>query len=254
MTETLDQILDKKKKFLIENKEYKRAEYLTNAKTTGNYIVDLVYGANDGLITTFAIIAGAAGASLSPLIIVILGLSNIIADGISMGASNYLGGKSEIDFAKNQRQKEAWEIEHLRELEVEEIKDIYAKKGFKGKALEDAVVTITSNKKVWIDTMMLEELGIIEEVDDPKSHAFVTFGAFVVAGFIPLLPFLLPIGFSAFTASMVIGGVTLFIIGAARSFVTTVSFLRGGLEMFLVGSSAAIAAYSIGAIVEKIVR
>ena len=253
MTETLDQILDKKRKFLIENKEYKRAEDLTHAKTTGKYIGDIVYGANDGLITTFAIIAGAAGAGLSPAIIVILGLSNIIADGISMGASNYLGGKSEIDFAKNQRKKEEWEIEHLRELEIDEIREIYEKKGFKGKALDEAVKTITSNKKVWIDTMMLEELGIIEEIDDPKSHAYVTFGAFVAAGFVPLLPFLFPIGFSAFPAAVVIGGITLFLIGAARSFVTTVSFIRGGLEMFLVGSAAAIAAYSIGAIVEKFV-
>lgn len=254
ITNQIDAALKRKEKYISENAEYRKSEAILHRHTTGKYIGDLVYGANDGLITTFAIISSAAGASLPSLVIVILGLANIVADGLSMGASNYLGGKSEQDFAKNQKQKEIWEIKHLKELEVDEIREIYEKKGFRGKDLDRAVEIITSNKDVWVDTMMKDELGIIsDEDDDPKKHGLVTFLAFIVIGFVPLLPFLIPGLPNPFIISILIAGITLFLVGALRSLVTTVTFLRGGLEMFLIGASAAGAAYAIGYFIEKLV-
>lgn len=246
--------LNRKEKFISQNTQYRKWESIHHRHTAGKYIGDFIYGANDGLITTFAIVAGVVGANLSPTIVIILGFANILADGLSMGASNYLGSKSEQDYAKAQREKEDWEIDNLRELEIDEIREIFERKGFKGEDLEKAVSIIISNRKVWVDTMMKDELGIIEdESDDPKKHGIATFLAFLCAGLIPLLPYLFPMGQAAFSISIALGLITLFVIGALRSAVTTVAWLRGGLEMLFVGSAAAGAAYIVGNLLEKIV-
>lgn len=251
----VEKALQRKEKFLLENKEYSRFEALAHRHLVGKYIGDLVYGANDGIITTFAVVAGASGAMLSSSVVIILGVANLLADGISMGASNFLGSKSEIDFARAQLQKESWEIDNLRELEIEEVRDIYKKKGFAGQDLEKAVSIITSNRKVWLDTMMKDELGIIlDEKDNPLKHGLATFMAFVVSGAFPLLPYILPGFENPFLASCVIGAITLFTVGALRTLITTVSFIRGGLEMLAVGSAAAGVAYIVGTIIEGIVR
>ncbi len=244
-----------REKYLSENAHYRKQESLYHRQAVGKYIGDLIYGANDGIITTFAVVAGAAGANLPGTVIIILGFANLLADGLSMGASSFLGSKSEAEYAKAQREKELWEIEHLREIEVQEIKEIFEEKGFKGKDLDKAVEIITSNKKVWVDTMMKDELGIIEEEgDDPKKHGYTTFSAFLVAGLFPLIPYLIPNLGNIFLISAIIGALTLFTVGALRSLVTTVSWIRGGLEMLLIGSSAAAVAYLVGAFIERIVR
>ncbi|MBI2430754.1 MAG: VIT1/CCC1 transporter family protein [Candidatus Levybacteria bacterium] len=251
----LEKALKRKEKYLLENKEYSRFESLAHRHLVGKYIGDLVYGANDGIITTFAVVAGASGASLSPTIVIILGIANLLADGVSMGASNFLGSRSEKDFARAQLKKEDWEIDNLRELEIEEVRDIYKKKGFMGQDLEKAVSIITGNREVWLDTMMKDELGILlDEKDSPFKHGIATFVAFVIAGVFPLLPYLLPGIEQPFVISSVIGAVTLFTVGALRTLITTVSFVRGGLEMLFVGGSAAVIAYGVGAFIEGVVR
>lgn len=251
----LERSLRQKEKYLLENKEYRRFEQLAHRHIVGKYIGDFVYGANDGIITTFAVVAGATGASLSPHVVIILGIANLVADGISMGASNYLGKKSEQDFARAQREKEEWEIDNLRDLEVAEIEDIYKQKGFKGKDLERAVTIITSRRDVWVDTMMKDELGIIEDASsDPLKHGLATAAAFSIAGFFPLLPFFVPHLSQTFLFSAIIGAVSLFIIGALRTLVSTVSWIRGGFEMLAIGSTAAVVAYYVGQFLEGLVR
>lgn len=250
----LKDLLQRKEKYISENPQYRQWEGMYHKHTVGRYIGDFIYGANDGLITTFAIVAGSVGASLSPTVIIILGFANILADGISMGASNYLGARSEKDYAKAQREKEEWEVEHLRDIEVDEIREIFEKKGFGGRDLERAVAIVTADKKVWVDMMMREELDIIEDPkDDPKKHGMMTFAAFVVAGILPLFPYLV-LASNNFMASVIVGLIALFVIGGSRTFVTAVSFIRGGVEMFLIGSTAAGAAYIVGYLIEKMVR
>lgn len=94
----------------------------------GKYLGDFVYGANDGIITTLAVVSGASGASLPEYVVVIMGFANLFADGISMGASNFLGTKSEGDYAKAQRDKEVWKIDNQRVDEIEKLRNIYIKK------------------------------------------------------------------------------------------------------------------------------
>ena len=125
-------------------------------------IEEFVYGATDGAVTTFAVVAGVVGAALSPSIILILGFANLFADGFSMAVGNYLGAKSQKEFIERKRRREEWEIDNLVEQEKQEIKDIYTQKGFKAELLNEIVNVITATRKVWIDTMMREELGLIE--------------------------------------------------------------------------------------------
>jgi len=220
-------------------------------KATGSYVGDFVYGAIDGSVTTFAVVSGVAGASLSVNIVVILGLANLVADGFSMAVGNYLSSKSDKEFIEKERKREEWEIENYPKGEVEEIRAIFRKKGFKGKDLEKAVKTITSNKKVWVDTMMADELNLVEDVASPIKKGAVTYISFILVGIIPLIPYLLSffsetIKASVYPLSIIMTFIAFFFIGSAKVWVTKKNWLISGLETLLVGGVAAIIAYGIG--------
>jgi len=153
---------------------------------------DLVFGANDGIITTFAVAAGVAGAQMPNRVVLILGFANLLADGVSMGASNFLSIRSE--HAANPGEENA-----------------------------DGPL-------------------------DPAKHGFATFLAFVIAGTIPLLAYLVPHLFRTppFTDAVLLTLVALFGVGAARTLVYPRCWWRSGLEMLAVGTVAAGAAYGVG--------
>lgn len=218
----------------------------------GRYLPDVVYGANDGIITTFAVVAGAAGASFSAGAIVVLGLANLLADGISMGLSNFLALRSKQDFDKEQRKKEEWEIEKFPDIERKEVREILERWGVPEPHMESVIEGITKDKKKWVDLMMIEELGIIEEENGPPiAHGAMTFAAFLVAGAMPLLSYIFPVNReSQFLVSIISTAISLFVVGALRSLVTKRSWLRSGLEMLGVGALAAVAAYGVGYLVK----
>jgi VIT1/CCC1 family predicted Fe2+/Mn2+ transporter len=217
----------------------------------GAYIGEAVYGALDGIVTTFAVVAGVEGARLPSGIVLILGFANLIGDGLSMGVGSYLSTKSQREYQKSERVREEWEIDNYPEGEKEEIRQIYRKKGFRGEDLDKAVEIITSDKDVWIETMMVEELGILEEDGHPFYNGLSTFISFIIAGFIPLLFFVAALAVPSlerhtFEMSVVLTGLTLFTVGSLRVMVTQTSWWRSGLEMLLVGGMAALGAYLVG--------
>lgn len=222
---------------------------------------DFVYGATDGAVTTFAVVAGVVGASLSPSIVLILGFANLLADGFSMAVGNYLAARAQREYIERARRREEWEIDNLVEQEKQEIRDIYAKKGFKEELLDEIVRVITSRRKVWVDTMMREELGLIEDSKRPRDTAVTTFAAFNAIGFIPLLPFvaMFLIGssvissFGAFTYSMTFTGAAFFLIGIVKGRVVQKPLLRSGLSTLLVGGIAAAVAYAAGYLLNLVV-
>lgn len=222
---------------------------------------DFVYGATDGAVTTFAVVAGVVGASLSPSIVLILGFANLLADGFSMAVGNYLAARAQREYIERARRKEEWEIDNLVEQEKQEIRDIYAKKGFKEELLDEIVRVITSRRKVWVDTMMREELGLIEDSKRPRDTAVTTFAAFNAIGFIPLLPFvaMFLIGssvissFGAFTYSMTFTGAAFFLIGIVKGRVVQKPLARSGLSTLLVGGIAAAVAYAAGYLLNLVV-
>src|SRR3989338_3048588 len=160
----------------------------------GEYLGDLVYGANDGIITTFAVVSGAAGAALAPGVIIILGLANLIADGISMGMSNFLALRSKRDFHRQQRLIEEMEVDKFPEKERAETREILRKWGVPEAHVEGALAGVVADKKRWVDLMMRDELNIIEEhVESPAKHGAMTSLAFFVAGALPLVPYIFPV-------------------------------------------------------------
>jgi vacuolar iron transporter family protein len=222
---------------------------------------DFVYGATDGAVTTFAVVAGVIGASLSPSIVLILGFANLLADGFSMAIGNYLATKARREYIEKARKREEWEIDNLVEQEKNEVREIYTKKGFKDELLDEIVKVITSRRKVWVDTMMREELGLIVDSRRPRDTAVTTFGAFNAIGIIPLLPFvaMFVIGSSAvsaidaFTYSVIFTGVAFFLIGVVKGRVVQKPLLRSGLNTLLVGGIAAVVAFAVGYLLNIIV-
>jgi VIT1/CCC1 family predicted Fe2+/Mn2+ transporter len=223
-----------------------------------DYVAEFVYGGIDGAITTFAVVAGASGANLSLSVIIILGVANLFADGFSMSVGNYFSTKAEQDNYEKHKAIEYWEIEHLREKEIEEIREIYAKKGFKGELLEQVVSTIIADKDVWVDTMMKEELEMVKDEKTPISTATVTFIAFVLIGLIPLLSYLCAWLLNLekthlFLYSCILTGVGLAIVGYFKSLVTEKNKFMSITETLVLGGIAAALSYVVGAVLEKMV-
>ena len=226
--------------------EHKKAE--VHGSRLGPVIHDIVYGAHDGIVTTFAVVAGTAGADLTAGIVIILGVANLLADGVSMGAGSFLSKKSERDQYQRLRKEELQEIANDPELEREEVREFYEKKGFKGKDLERAVAIITSDTNAWVDTMMREEHGMMEESDGTGlMHGIATFLGFVIFGAVPLLPYFFTMNpEQRFPAAIIGTFLALVLVGATRSIVTRERIYRGAIEIVLIGAVTASIAYGVG--------
>ncbi len=249
--------LDQAKK-AYKRKSAKDTVAAHNAKSTqenhsaqGQYIKSAVYGGLDGIITTFAVVAGVAGAELAAGVVLILGFANLIADGLSMAIGDFLSTKSENEYHKAERERESWEIENYPEGEKKELVELYTDKGMTKKDAETIVSLISKNKSTWVDIMMVEELGIIESTESPLKNAVVTFISFAVFGLIPILAYVLayPIAFfreNTFAVAIALTLLTLFTLGAVKVKVTGKNFFKSGLETVSVGGLAAFAAYLVG--------
>lgn len=217
----------------------------------GKYIKSIVYGGLDGIVTTFAVVAGVEGASLSAGVVLILGFANLVADGLSMAIGDYLSTKSEQEYQKTERAREEWEIEHYPEGEKKELVELYEGKGIPGPDARQMVETVARHPKAWADIMMVEELGILPEEESPLRNALTTFASFGVFGFIPLLATILArsvpfLAANTFPASIALVAVTLFGLGAAKTKVTGRPWLASGLETLVVGGITAAAAWGVG--------
>lgn len=220
---------------------------------THSYLGDAVLGAIDGCVTTLAVVAGAIGGGFSNVVVIILGMANLLADGFSMAVSNYQNIKSQRELTEKARREEEYEIKQVPEGEREEIREIYRRKGFEGDVLESIVEVITSDRKLWVDTMLTEELGLALESPHPMRAAVTTFGAFALFGLVPLLPFLFagPDVERAIVPSGIAAAIAFFGIGMLKGGVLGTSKLRSGLETLLTGGAAGALAYAIGAVLRS---
>lgn len=222
-----------------------------------SYLKDFIYGAIDGAVTTFAVVAGVAGAGLSSGVIIVLGLANLLADGFSMAISNYLGTRAENQQRALLRQSESNEIQDHPEGEREEVRQIYAAKGFEGELLEQVVDVITSDSERWVDTMLQDEYGLSLHEANAARAGWVTFAAFVVVGVIPLLTYLLNY-FSPnlieqpFLASGLLTLFAFFVVGANKGRYVEQHWGRAGLETSVMGGLAAGLAYGVGVLLKGV--
>lgn len=221
------------------------------------YLGEFVYGGVDGSVTTFAVVAGAAGAALDSGVVIILGLANLLADGFAMSVGSFLSTRSEQDNFNKHEAIEYWEVDNLPEKEKEEIRDIYRAKGFEGELLEQVVDIITSDKDRWVDVMMKEELQMMKEEKSPFLMGLVTFISFLIMGSVPifiyLVDYMVNIEQDLFKWSIVLTSVTFCAIGYLKSYVTHTHKIRGVLETLLLGGIAASLAYFVGYWLESLV-
>lgn len=226
----------------------KALDKMQNKHIVGFKIKSIVYGGLDGIITTFAIVSGVAGASLESAVVLILGFANLLADGLSMAFSDYLSSKSEAQFKRNEKlHEESVFSKHLSK-EKNELASMYEDKGF---SKEDAhsLSSILSKKKDAFIQAILHEKGIDESDESPIKSGLITFSSFVFFGFIPLLAYVLSLWISfsnTFAFATVLTGVTLFLLGSMKVYVTNENWFKSGLEMLIIGGVASLAAYIVG--------
>ncbi len=218
-------------------------------------IRNVIYGVNDGLTATLGVLAGVGGASANPRVVLIGGLSAMVASGVSMAGGAYLASKSQREVYEGQLAREAAEIEAMPDLERAELVQIYRSKGLTPEEAETIVGRITSDKKVWLETQAREELGLdVAQFENPMREGVVAGISTLVGGVIPVAGYLLGRlllgssvnGFAALAIAFVVSAGFLFGIGSARSFFTGKGGVRSGLEMLAVGSAVAALTYGVG--------
>jgi len=224
-------------------------------KEGGSSIKSLVYGGLDGIITTFAVVAGVAGAELTTGIVLILGFANLFADGISMAIGDFLSTRAETEYNEAERVREKWEVDNYPEGEKVELVELYQEKGIPEEDAKQMVDILAKYPEAWIDVMMVEELGIVEEQESPVKNALVTFFSFAIFGFVPLAAYVLArvvpfLAANTFVVACVLTGLTLFGLGAQKVRITNKNWFVSGMEMLILGGVAAAAAYGIGVLLQ----
>ena len=223
-------------------------------KNLQEYLREFVYGGIDGAVTTFAVVAGAVGANLDPMVIIVLGFANLFADGLSMSIGAYLSSKSEKENYQKHKNIEYWEVDNIPKKEREEIVAIYKEKGFEGKLLQEVVEVIVADRDRWVNEMMKDELNMIEEVKSPLKIGLATLISFVVVGFIPLIVYVwdyfYEVDFDVFFWTCLLTGSAFILVGALKSWVNQTGIWQSVIETLLLGIIAALVAYFVGDVLE----
>jgi vacuolar iron transporter family protein len=218
-----------------------------------SYIRDLVFGFGDGVNTSLGIIAGVGGAIIAADIVILAALVGMFTGAKAMAVQNYLAVKSQREILKSEIKREEFEIEHTPEQERHEIEEIYKSKGFEGDDLKRVVDRITSNKEVWLKTMLTEELGLnLDILGNPLKGALIMFGSFLLGGILPILPyFVVKAGLISSTTAIIvaimISIISSFVVGAIKSRLAQMNIVKGGIEMAGLGTGIALVGYGIGA-------
>jgi vacuolar iron transporter family protein len=220
--------------------------------TSSDFLRDVVIGMSDGLTVPFALAAGLSGAVDSSSIIVIAGIAEIAAGSIAMGLGGYLSGKTEQDHYVNEEKREHYEVENLREREIEETKEFFANIGLSKEVQEQATKEIAQDKDRWVEFMMKYELGL--DKPDPKraTKSALNIGlSYIAGGIIPLSPyFFISNSNEALKYSVIATLICLFIFGYFKSKMTGVNPLWGAIRVTLIGAIAAAAAFGIAKLFE----
>lgn len=239
-------------------------ENIEEHQEEGGFLKPLIFGGMDGILTSFAIVAGAAGGQLSVPVVLVLGFSNILADALAMGVGEFLSSKAENEWILSERKRESWEMETYPEGEIQEMIDIYVERGMSQEDATSVIRTMSKYKEFFVDVMMAEELAlqIPEEnhVTESMKEGVVMFFSFASFGSLPLLGYvIIPAMFPElgpdilFASSCVVTGLVLFLLGSVKSFFSASGWLVSGLETLFLGGCCATLAYTIGQFVEGLI-
>ncbi len=218
-----------------------------------NWLRDVILGGQDGLVNILGIILGVIAAGGSTPILVATGLAAAITESISMGAVGYTSTVSERDYYRAERARESDEIDTVPDVERQEIREIYAAKGFRGELLDQVVETITANRDRWLQTMMDEELHLqpVDNADIVRSSVVITI-ATLIGHLIPLAPFLILARTPALVVAIVSSGIVLFGVGVYSSVTLVGDWRRNGVQMLVIGLGAAAVGFAVSSLIHQI--
>jgi len=225
------------------------------------YMKSFIWGGLDGIITTFAVVAGAGGGGLSAGTVLIMGFSSLVADALSMGVGDAMSSRAEVEVSIREREREKWELENYPEGEIKEMVEVYTGRGMTAEDAQSVIETMSKYPSFFVDQMLKDELGM----DPPESAGCqehikagaVCFSAFIVNGLVPLLSYVLfmPVTNNEGTLFGISCGLTalmLFILGCFKSRFTTKAWWHSGFEVLLLGSITAACAYLIAWLVHDV--
>lgn len=230
----------------------------------GGLLKPIIFGGLDGILTSFAIVAGAAGGNLSPNVVLVLGFSNIFADALSMGVGEFLSSKANNEWILSERARENWEMENYPEGEICEMIDIYKERGMTQEDAELVIKTMAKYKDFFVDIMMTQELELQVPPEDHVQESFreglVMFLSFAVFGALPLLGYVIIPAMNPhlesselFEAACIVTGIVLFLMGLLKSKFCTKHWVYCGVETLLLGGACATVAYTLGQFIDGLI-
>jgi len=221
----------------------------------GGGVRDMIFGANDGLVSTLAFVVGTFGAFADPHIVLLTGIAELFAGTISMAVGSYQSSKSELEVLERESQRKKVKKGKTPEEEREELIKFYQAEGFKKGEAEAIVDKIAEKKELPTQVGTLEELGLApEELGNPVKAGVLCGVSFGLAALVPILPFAFPISSGEALIASIIGTVaTLFGVGAMKTIFSRKNWVRSGLEMMVIGASASAITYMIGTLFSLIV-
>jgi VIT1/CCC1 family predicted Fe2+/Mn2+ transporter len=232
-------------------------------QTEGGMLKPIIFGGLDGILTSFAIVAGAAGGELSPQVVLILGVSNIFADALSMGVGEFLSSKANNEWILSERAREEWELENYPEGEIKEMVEIFEDKVMSHEDAVSCINTMAKYKDFFVDIMMQQELELQvpdkDHIRESMKEGVVMFCSFAFFGALPLLGYVLfPLEFhdmsegELFVSACIVTGMVLFFMGSVKSFFSNQQWFIAGMETLLLGGACATVAFTIGQLVKSV--
>ncbi|OGD88151.1 hypothetical protein A3J17_04975 [Candidatus Curtissbacteria bacterium RIFCSPLOWO2_02_FULL_40_11] len=220
--------------------------------SSGQFLRDIVFGANDGVVTAIGFLVGISGSVANQTVVVIAGILTIVAGAASMALGNYLGVKSQKEHYGAMEKIEKWEMEHKPDVERDEIREIYTNMGFDKESVELLTKKVTSDKDLWLKVMMRDELGLSEQSNEKPILAGVIMGLFYLMGGVPpLLPYIFVTPLSrALLMSIIIALFVMAFIGIIRWFLNKGSLSAKVSETVMIG----IIAVGVGFVAGEVIR
>jgi len=233
------------------NKQHDMHKNFDPHRKSASGLSNIILGGQDGLVNVLGVILGVAAATNDPRIVIVAGLAATFAESVSMGAVAFTSTLADADYYDSEKERELRHIEQVPQLESQEIRHIYAKKGFNGELLDRIVETITANRDVWVAVMMSEEhnLAPIDRQHAWKVALVVGFSA-IIGSLIPLIPFAFLSVTMSMWVSVLITALVLFLVGAYKAHITVGKPGKSGLEMAIIGTVCALVGYAVGAILK----
>jgi len=217
----------------------------THRKT--NWLRDVILGGQDGLVNILGIILGVIAGGGSETVLIVAGFAAAITESISMGAVGYTSSISERDYYLAEQARESGEISATPEAERQEVREIYAAKGFTGPLLDEVVATITANRATWLATMMDEELHLQPVENQAILRAAIVIGiATLIGHLIPLVPFLFLDRTAALILAIALSTLALFAVGVYSAVTLVGDWRTSGVRMVVIGLGAAAIGFAVG--------